>query len=241
MELNSKNYLYAIGCSHMAGSEIAGDGITAPLKTNTNNAWPGQIAEQQNLNYINHSVPGGSNEFIMRSCIDFVTKWIASGRQPEELFVVVGWTTNERLEFEWEGERYHWCNGTDPSFFQKADGKPDFTNWFKYLQLYHTEYDFGLFKKITYMIALNSFLKSVNVDHVQVNNCASIPKDSWKALDMQHLEHSFPNDVFYNKHESFIEKYNTDENKEHFTPWLHADKHIHTLYANEIIKFIEEN
>jgi len=57
---------------------------------------------------------------------------------------------------------------------------------------------------------------------------------------MQHLEHVFPNDIFYNKHESFIEKYNTDENKEHFTPWLHADKHIHSLYAKEIMEFIEQ-
>lgn len=239
MKLKDKKYLYAIGCSHMAGSEIAGPGITSSIKENTNNAWPGQLAIENDLNYINGSVPGGSNEYIMRTCIDFVSKWIANGDDASELFVAVGWTTNERLEFEWEGERYSWCNGTDPQFFQKENGKPDFTNWFKFLQLYHTAYDFGLFKKITYMIALNSFLKSVNVDHVQVNNCASIPKDAWKSLDMQHLEHVFPNDVFYNKHESFIEKYNTDENKEHFTPWLHADKHIHSLYAKEIMEFIE--
>ena len=240
MDISNKSYLLAVGCSHMAGSEIAGPGVTDNLKQNTVNAWPGQLASMFNLNYINLSVPGGSNEFIFRSCIDFVSKWIASGRDPNDLFILVGWTTNERLEFEWEGERYHWCNGTDPSFLKKDNGEPDFTNWFKFLQLYHTEYDFGLFKKITYMIALNTFLKSVNVGHVQVNNCASIPEESWKQLDMEHLEYSFPNDVFYNKHESFIQKYNTEENKEHFTPWLHANKYIHTLYANEIKKFIEE-
>ena len=240
MKLKDKKYLYAIGCSHMAGSEIAGPGITSSIKQNVNNAWPGQLAIDNNLNYINGSVPGGSNEYIMRTCIDFVSKWIASGNDVSDLFITVGWTTNERLEFEWEGKRYSWCNGTDPKFFQKEDGKPDFANWFKFLQLYHTAYDFGLFKKVTYMIAINSFLKSVNVDHVQVNNCASIPEDAWKSLDMQHLEHVFPNDIFYNKHESFIEKYNTDENKEHFTPWLHADKHIHSLYAKEIIEFIEQ-
>ena len=78
MKLNDKKYLYAIGCSHMAGSEIAGPGITSSLKQNVNNAWPGQLAIDNNLNYINQSVPGGSNEYIMRTCIDFVSRWIAN-------------------------------------------------------------------------------------------------------------------------------------------------------------------
>jgi len=238
MDLNNKTHLYAIGCSHMAGSEIEGPTLTANTKNNVLHAWPGVIAKEYNLNYTNHSAPGGSNEFILRSTIDYVSKWLHEGRDPKKLFVAVGWTTNERVEFTWEGEHIHWANGTDPEWFKVNHA--DFTTWFKALQLYHTDYDFGLFKKITYITMLNSFLKSVGVDHVQVNNCAAILEHNWRDLRIEHLQHTFPDDVFYNKHNSFFEQYNTEENAEHFTPWHHADKYIHTLFADDVKKFIEE-
>jgi hypothetical protein len=238
MDLNTKTHLYAIGCSHMAGSEIRGETHTTACKENILGAWPGQLARMFKLNYTNHSAPGGSNEYIMRSTIDYVSKWIHQGRDPAELLVLVGWTTNERVEFTWEGNHIHWANGSDPKWYKENYG--DFTTWFKALQLYHTDYNFGTFKKITYMTMVNSFLKSVGVDHVQVNNCAAILEPDWLHLRLKHLQHTFPDDVFYNKHDSFFEKYNTAENTEHFTPWGHADKYIHSLFANDVKKFIEE-
>jgi hypothetical protein len=238
MDLKSKTYLCAIGCSHMAGSEISGPGVTERVKVNVLNAWAGLLAKEHNLNYINRAMPGGSNEYIMRTTIDFVSKWLHQGRDPAELFMVIGWTTNERVEFTWEGKHIHWANGSDPEYFKEDYG--DFTTWFKALQLYHTDYNFGLFKKITYMTMVNSFLKSVGVAHVQVNNCAAILDDDWAHLRLEHLKYTFPNDVFYNKNNSFFERYNTDEYTGHFTPWNHADKYIHSLFANDVKKFIEE-
>ncbi len=237
MDLNTKTHLYAIGCSHMAGSEIRGATHTEACKENILGAWPGQVAREFKLNYTNHSAPGGSNEYIMRSTIDYVIKWIHQERDPAELLVCIGWTTNERVEFTWEDQHVHWANGSDPTSFSEIG---DFTTWFKALQLYHTDYNFGLFKKVTYMIMVNSFLKSVGVDHIQVNNCAAVQEYDWAHLRLKHLDHTFPNDIFYDKHSSFIEKYNTEENAEHFTPWVHADKYIHSLYANDVKKFIEE-
>ena len=238
MNLTDKTHLYAIGCSHKAGSEICGAGLTAPTKQNITHAWPGQLAKHYELNYINHSKPGGSNEYIMRSTIDYVSQWLYQGRDPKELFVCAGWTTNERLEFKWEDKNIHWANGSDPEWFKKDYG--DFTTWFKALQLYHTDYNFGLFKKITYMSMLDSFLKSHEVDHIQVNNCASIKQEYIESLRLKHLMHTFPNDVFFESDDSFIERYDTEDNASHFTEWYHADKHLHTLYADEVKKFIEE-
>jgi hypothetical protein len=239
MDLKNKTHLYAIGCSHMVGSEISGPGVTERVKVNVLNSWSGQLAKQYSLNYINHSEPGSSNEFAMRSTIDFVSKWLHEGRDPTELFVVVGWTTNERVEFTWDDKHVHWANGSDAEWYKESTGG-DFTTWFKALQLYHTDYNFGLFKKMTYMNMVNSFLKSVGVDHIQVNNCASIDANSLDHLRLRHLEHTFPNDIFFEKHNSFIERYNTKDNTAHFTSWLHADKHIHTLYATDVKQFIEE-
>lgn len=238
MDLKSKTHLCAVGCSHMAGSEIEGQSMTAQTKNNIVHAWPGKLAKEHKLNYINRAVPGGSNEYIMRTTIDFVSKWLHQGRDPAELFMVIGWTTNERVEFTWEGKHIHWANGSDAQHFKKDYG--DFTTWFKALQLYHTDYNFGLFKKITYITMVNSFLKSVGVEHVQVNNCAAILDHNWENMRLEHLRHAFPDDIFYNKHNSFYEQYNTDEYAEHFTTWGHADRYIHRLFANDVMEFIEE-
>jgi len=237
MDLKDKTHLYAIGCSHMAGSEICGPGTTAATKQNIVHAWPGQLARAFELNYTNHSAPGGSNEYIMRSTIDYVSQWVYQGRDPTELLVCVGWTTNERVEFTWEDQHIHWANGSDAEQYKNTG---DFTTWFKALQLYHTDYNFGLFKKITYMTMLDSFLKSYEVDHIQVNNCASIKAETFDHLRLKHLMHTFPHDVFFESEDSFIERYDTEENASHFSEWYHADKHLHTLYANEVKKFIEE-
>jgi len=241
MDLSDKKYLVAIGCSHMAGSEIEGPGYTDRSKINLLKAWPGIIAKHYNLNYINQSQPGGSNDYLLRQTVEFVAKWIEQGRDTSELFIVLGWTTNERIEFTWEGKHIHWANGSNPkAFMHGPTGEGwDFTNWYKALQLYHTDYDFGFYKKIINMITANSFLKMHGINHIQVSNCARIVGDEFKHFNWTSLEHSFPNDVFFEKYNSFIQRYE-ETHKEHFTDWMHADQEIHSLYAKDLIQFIED-
>ena len=240
MDLSNKKYLLAVGCSHMAGSEIEGAGYTSRSKTNLSKAWAGQVAKALNLNYINLAQTGGSNEYILRTTIEFVSNWVAQGRDPAELLVVIGWTTQERLEFTWEGKHVHWANGSNPKMFAADEPTWDFTNWFKALQLYHTDYDFGLYRRVIGCITLNSFLKMCNVDHIQVSNCARMEGHEFKHFKWEGLEHVFPTDVFYELNESFVQKFE-NTHKEHFTEWFHADETLHSMYAKEILNFLETN
>ena len=78
MEITNKKYLYAIGCSHMAGSEVIEFGNTARTHESIQYAWPGLLAKHYGLHYINESEPGGSNDFMVRSVMHFVNNKCSS-------------------------------------------------------------------------------------------------------------------------------------------------------------------
>ena len=85
MDITNKKYLYAVGCSHMAGSEVIEFGNTARTHESIKYAWPGLLAEHYGLHYINDSEPGGSNEYMVRSVMHFVNKLLSQDRDPSEL------------------------------------------------------------------------------------------------------------------------------------------------------------
>ena len=243
MDLSKKKLLYVSGCSHLAGSEIIKFGDTTRTQEAVSLVWPGLLAKEFNLNYTNESIAGGSNEYILRSTIHFVSKWLEQGRDPKELMVVIGWTTNERLEFThaWkEGQKpqhFHWATGSDWSMHYRDGEGPNFQNWFKALQLYHTDFDFGAIKRIINIILLDSYLKSVGVEYIQTSSCAKMDQAQWDFLQIKHLQEQFPFDTFFEPYDSFVDQYR-DTHKEHFSDWLHADKLIHEMYFNKIKNFI---
>ncbi len=237
MDITNKKYLYAVGCSHMAGSEVIEFGNTARTHESIKYAWPGLLAEHYGLHYINDSEPGGSNEYMVRSVMHFVNKWLSQDRDPSELLVVIGWTTDERIEFTHENngimEHFHWANGCDWRPFYKDGKGPKFENWFKALQLYHTDFDFGRIKRVINITLIDAFLKSNNIDYIQVNNCAKMDKGQWEFLNIEHMVKTFPFDTFIEPYDSFVDQYK-ETHKEHFSDWLHADKHVHNLYFKKL-------
>jgi len=238
MALEDKKYLYAVGCSHFAGSEIDGPEQSTRTANSLNKAIPGRLAKHFNLNYINVAKPAGSNGFIYRTVIEIVQEWIHKGRDPSELFFVLGWSTDERYEFTWEGEHWHWANGKDSSLIHKGGIGPDFTNWFKALQLYNTDFMFGAHKKLLNIITLHEYLSSRNIQYVQLASCGKIDPSTWE--DNECILHDFPYHTYFEPTDSFIDQY-LDMEAEHFTPWLHADAYLHNKHAEKLINFIETN
>ena len=78
--------LLANGCSHMAGSECV---------TNVADIF----ALNLDMETDNISTPGGGNHRILRSTIEYIEE----NGKPD--FVLIGWTTQERFEFSWRGQR----------------------------------------------------------------------------------------------------------------------------------------
>ena len=107
---------------------------------------------------------GGSNDFMVRSVMHFVNKWISQGRDTSELAVVIGWTTDERLEFTHENngtmEHFsHWANGCDWKPFYKDGKGPKFDNWFKVYTISTTLT--SVVKRVINITLLDAFLKAI--------------------------------------------------------------------------------
>ncbi len=239
MVIDNKKYLFVAGCSHLAGSEIEGAGKTERSVGSLSKAFPGKFAETFKLNYINSAVPGGSNEFIYRSTIEFAVNWVHQGRDPKDLLIMIGWSTDERIEFTWQGEHFHWANGCDWKPFYKDGTGPNFQNWFKALQLYYTDFDFGRYRRIINIITLDRTLKSLGIDYIQFSSCAKMDEAMWNSFSWKHMKDIFPFDTFFEPYDSFIDQYRY-EYPENFSDWLHADESIHDMYLEKLINHVRE-
>jgi len=96
--------LYVNGDSMTFGDELGppGDPIC-----NTR-AWPRYLGEMLQIPVVNDAKPGGSNDRIVRTTINFIANYLTDHRA-DGLRVVIGWSMAIRREFH-EVEIDHWYN-----------------------------------------------------------------------------------------------------------------------------------
>lgn len=83
---------------YWAGSIVMSDNEEYRLKY----SWPGQLAELLDCEeFDNDAFPGGSNERMLRTTIDWV---LCNKNRCPDLFVVIGWTYHSRFEL-WNEEK----------------------------------------------------------------------------------------------------------------------------------------
>lgn len=98
--------LYANGCSMTSGEELGGekynsDGIKVldlDVVYKLKHSWPQQLATLLEMDCFNDAKGGASNDRITRTTIKWTAKYLKSNK-PEDLFVVIGWSTPSRIEF----------------------------------------------------------------------------------------------------------------------------------------------
>lgn len=83
--------LYVNGDSNSAGAEL----------TNLSNSWASIISSRLQSKLINQAKGGSSNDRILRTTIEFLDRSTDS-----DLFVVIGWTSWEREEWQYQGQYY---------------------------------------------------------------------------------------------------------------------------------------
>ena len=89
--------LFAIGDSLTAGAECIADGDLS--EENKHHAYPMYIAKNLNIDEcINKALPGASNDWIARRCVQDLEQLKREGRDLKDMFVVVGWTSIGRTE-----------------------------------------------------------------------------------------------------------------------------------------------
>ncbi len=253
MDLSKKKWLYVTGCSHTAGAEVITQGNGQLTHAGLQKSYTGLLAENYKLNLINDAYSGAGNEYIMRSAMDFVSTWQRAGRSLDDVLIICAWTTNERVQFVWEKadhpeERHiHWANNQDPNQHKEKFGH-DFTNWFKALKIYATDYYYGTKRKVGNIVLTSNYLESNHVDYVMLNSCAKLDP-SWHDAKVSrarnplsrydHYIDQLPK-TYFEPYDSFIEQYwEKEEYKEHISDWLHADAHIHNLYYNKLKTWLE--
>ncbi len=250
MDLSKKKWLYVTGCSHTAGCEVLTPGDGTLTHKGLQKSWSGLLAEHYKLNLINDAYSGAGNEYIMRSAIDFVSKWQRDGRDINDVLVIQAWSTFERQQFAWDESKYHihWATGTDPKHLQDLTGH-NFDNWFKAMNIYASDHPFGIKRRFSNIILCKNYFEANGIDYVMFNSCATSNPD-WDTAQLQkkynplsrydHLIDQVPTDKFFEPYDSFIDQYRLDEQyKEHISEWLHADAYIHELYYNKFKTWLE--
>jgi hypothetical protein len=102
--------LYANGDSWTFGQELKDDN-TDHLTYKFYNTWPWHVAQELKIpQLVNEAQGGGSNDRIFRKTIDYIRNYKG---KPEELLVIVAWTTYERFELPVAVKREHNNGYTD--------------------------------------------------------------------------------------------------------------------------------
>jgi len=160
----SVNTLYINGDSWAYGSELRDPtalDITNdfdPVHDNYRKAhnWTGQIARAYDLELVDSSWAGGSNERIVRTTIADVTNLLQQRKKP---FVIIAWTQMQRFELFTNG---CWKEFVGPN--DRSTPQIGFEIWEKYSSD-HSD----LLKYLQQVILLDAFLKVNNVPYFGTN------------------------------------------------------------------------
>jgi hypothetical protein len=118
--------------------------------------WTGHLARSYDLELVDSSWAGGSNDRILRTTISDVTRLLQQGKKP---FVVIAWTQLQRFELFADG---HWKEFVGPS--DASTPSIGFEIWEKYSSDYS-----DLMRYLQQVILLDAFLKVNNVPYFGTN------------------------------------------------------------------------
>lgn len=183
-----KKILYANGCSFTSGCELEGVGIPHS-EYNLEHAWPKHLMKLMGFDsVVNQAVAGGSNDRIIRTSMS----WL-SNANPEETFVVIGWTDAFRQEIVYK-DKYH---AILKDFTNTIDNKRDY----KYLKeaqksytVFNCDEKHNELIKIQVVILFQSFLKQMGIEYFFFD--ALTPVKNYESV--QHLTKLIDEDRFFN-------------------------------------------
>jgi hypothetical protein len=241
--------LLANGCSHVAGSE-------SPI------SFAEPLAEKMGMTSVNIATPGGGNDRILRTTIDYCVA------NPVD-FVVIGWTTHERMEITFRDE---WqCFGLGRQVHKSTDLHDDeyverLQQLFDFMSLNCcTWYPHGVEKTLVYQISLQSFLEARGIDYIFFNAWNLIPQvgdsqgmywassnyvekcnqsrsePAYKWFNENSYQHpkwdAINKDKYYKPHNALFKDYE-DLMPEHFSEMHHGNEHVHNAIAEELYERI---
>ena len=236
-------YLVAFGCSHTNGSML--DGVNAASEWNVRNGFPGMLAKKYDRELINISIPGGSNQYIFRSVLQYLHRYM--DEHDEHLFLI-NWTGITRFELRYPNQMdqhlYH-SKGDfkDEKSIPFSMGiKASLFTWKPAAELLR----FGPYlfdekhlcnKWASYAYNLQQILAAYNKPYLMTNTCDGMWRTDYNAPII---------DKLCTKHYPHVE-----DTKECLVSWLldqgiektpcwHFREDGHTLWANKLDGYLQE-
>jgi len=136
-------------------------------------SFPNVIARNYDLPVVNSSKPGGSNQRIVRTTVEDVSRLIKQGKKP---FVLIAWTLPHRFEL-YSADKKEFVTFSSPN--SAADIELGNVIWSKWSSEKTDVINF-----LTQVICLQSFLKQNDVPYFMTN----VFKVVYELLDREEIE-----------------------------------------------------
>ena len=209
-----KRILYVNGCSHSCGAEISYVGSWRKPK-DLELSWAGQMAKRFNLIHYNDATSGTGNDAIVSTTIDSLLT-LLDKYKPEEIMVIIGWTSFERTDFIYNNIRYKFVPGvqTLPHFNKwPLIVRNAFDNWIVSIDPYNDS--MNKFSLIYYNMV--NFFKIHKLDYYFFN--AVVPVNLPSTNLLHELTNHQPNmrlfDLIKND-ENYLDPFNIDMTYYHY-------------------------
>lgn len=153
--------LFANGDSNTIGAELNPNDIYQDPK----NAWPRWLSDKYNVPAVNIAVGGSGNEQICRSTITYISAMIELDTyKPEDIFVVILWTSFNRYEYWSYDERSHRSNSINSTHNPKGNIR----KYVEYKTLIESDH-YMQYKNLYYMYNTAKFLESYGIKYFFAN------------------------------------------------------------------------
>ncbi len=170
--------IVAIGCSHTYGTML--DGKQSSSLYNLNNNYAALLAKKNNFKCIHLSQPGGSNEFIHRQTIDWLTRL---RKRDEDYVLLIGWTSLLRTELRYPEDsdiEHDVLSRIDQKYFPISIGQgPDIAKTKEFKRIHRIMPNLMSEVKeldmwASYALTTQRLLQKNNVKHIMFNTCEEL-------------------------------------------------------------------
>ena len=250
--------LYATGDSFTYGAELAEHPdrvVCYDHEYRERHAYPTRLAKYLGLEQsINEGMGGGSNTHMVRKAMTFLSQWIADGKSPSDVFVVIGWSMPRRIEFFYNQrieEQKSEVKDIESGYIQYFPDCWNGPRWGKgytaevndFFETYHKYFSWSgesNTRYAIYLLSMQSFLKQHGFPYLFFNSCwEARPEISESGIIFSLIDQTrFPG--LQNKKES-MNHWCTYAAKKKQQPRGHPNEAAHGVWAEHLAEYITSN
>lgn len=234
-------FIYVNGDSFSFGQELGGSDVDMDqFYTFTDymrkHSYTGLLTDKWGVeNYVNQSMPGGSNDRIFRCVMTELPKYL-SMYDPSEIFVFISLTHASRREFFYN--KYNKYSPFIVNFAPPVENTHLYTMWKNYILNFDNVRE-QADRYMSQVIAMQSFLKGLGINYIFTR---SMNDDHEFKSTISNMDASITN-LIDRKHFPDIDPFNVFavQRGVEFGKYQHPLEAGHRLWADYLGKYIEDN